>query len=287
MQWAWIDTCCIDKRSSAELSEAINSMYAWYRRSAECVVYLADVSFDPSSDDPAALEAALQQSVWFTRGWTLQELLAPKMKVFCNANWQVLCHVCDDASCHIPSKSSHDRLRYGFKVPGIISKITGIDESCIIDNNVQFHKRVAKRMSWASWRTTTRPEDAAYCLQRIFSVNMTLLYGEGNNAFRRLQEEIIRTSTDESVFAWLKDDQPVLSGGGGLVASEISLFEGSDKAEAVREVPRSSDPCSMTNIGVQMSVQVFDLPKSTDQRLCQRLGLRKPMLESMQITSAW
>lgn len=81
LQYFWVDSCCIDKTSSSELSEAIVSMYAWYERSSKCYVYLQDVSTrkrDDHGHPKDAWKAAIQSSRWFTRGWTLQELLAPR-----------------------------------------------------------------------------------------------------------------------------------------------------------------------------------------------------------------
>ena len=87
--WLWIDTCCIDKTSSAELSEAINSMYAWYAQSAMCYAYLHDVHDDDIIDDPTTARTFLK-SKWFTRGWTLQELVAPMYVVFLTSNWRII-----------------------------------------------------------------------------------------------------------------------------------------------------------------------------------------------------
>ncbi|KUI67219.1 Vegetative incompatibility protein HET-E-1 [Cytospora mali] len=171
LEWAWVDTCCIDKTSTAELSEAINSMYRWYRKSRICYAYLIDVK---TQED-------LAKSKWFTRGWTLQELLAPKDVRFYSGAWQ----------------------RIGSK-PGLkreISLVTGIDESVLASGHFD-GICVAKRMSWAANRHTTRTEDKAYSLMGIFGVNMPLLYGEGTKAFLRLQEEILKTSDDHSLFVW-------------------------------------------------------------------------------------
>ncbi|CAF9923624.1 hypothetical protein IMSHALPRED_005974 [Imshaugia aleurites] len=172
-KYAWIDTCCIDKTSSADLSEAINSMYRWYERAQVCYVYLADVS-------AAIVDWQFRTSRWFRRGWTLQELLAPTTVVFYNKGW--------------------DELGTKWSLREEISHATGITHKQMID-----HKRVniAARMSWAALRETTRIEDTAYCLLGLFDINMPLLYGEGSQAFMRLQHEILQTQeTDESIFAW-------------------------------------------------------------------------------------
>ncbi|KAI1146110.1 heterokaryon incompatibility protein-domain-containing protein [Nemania diffusa] len=177
LEWAWIDTCCIDKRSSAELSEAINSMFKWYRDAAACCAFLQDVT--ASVNDPS-----FRNSRWFTRGWTLQELIAPKQIWFYDQEWQLIGAKHEDPQlCDIISNIT--------SIPVGFLKGTPLSEAC-----------VAKRMSWAAKRQTTRSEDAAYSLLGIFDINMPLLYGEGPKAFIRLQEEIINQIHDQSILAW-------------------------------------------------------------------------------------
>ena len=172
LEYAWIDTCCIDKASSSELSEAINSMFAYYQEAAVCHAYLADV------DDYTDLEA-FRKSRWFTRGWTLQELLAPACMFFLSRTWEVI--------------GSKALLAY------VISAASGISTDHLADFN---QACVAQKMFWASHRQTTRVEDRAYCLLGLFGINLPLLYGERQNAFLRLQLEIIRVSQDDSIFTW-------------------------------------------------------------------------------------
>ncbi|KAL7951889.1 heterokaryon incompatibility domain-containing protein [Trichoderma barbatum] len=206
-EYIWIDTCCIDKTSSAELSEAINSMYAWYRESSTCYAYLVDVQHveRPDSETRFFDEADFRASRWFTRGWTLQELIAPLEVVFYSGDWK-----------YLGRKSLHK---------DVISRITGIDMSILAGADPSLIA-VARKMSWASRRTTTRIEDGAYCLMGLFSVSMPLIYGEGKKAFLRLQEEIIKTVDDQSIFAW---QLPKLSSPGpdfyGLLAESPSAFE--------------------------------------------------------------
>ena len=177
--YAWVDTCCIDKTSSSELSEAINTMYQWYQKAEVCYALLSD--FDVSL---ATSEAGLPGCRWFSRGWCLQELLAPSKLEFFDLHWN-----------HIGSKSA---------LAPLISKITRIDEQVLFDTSSIGAIPVARRMSWAARRETTRAEDMAYCLLGIFDVNMPMLYGEGGpKAFMRLQEEIIKSSNDLSIFAFL------------------------------------------------------------------------------------
>ena len=186
-KWVWIDTCCIDKSSSAELSEAINSMYRYYSLSSICYAYLADVqpgfSFNNiQSDTDRSPPMGFGQSRWHTRGWTLQELIASPFLVFLGQEWQVL-----------GSKAGFARALQAF---------TGVPETLLRHECVLTEFSIAERMSWAAKRSTTRIEDEAYCLLGIFDIQMPTLYGEGRRAFRRIQEEIMRRSEDTTLFAW-------------------------------------------------------------------------------------
>lgn len=176
--WVWIDTCCIDKTSSAELSEAINSMYHWYERSTICYVYLQDVAV---GDGGSSQLWRFGASRWFTRGWTLQELVAPAAVEFYSFEWR-----------EIGTKGS---------LAEPLFSLTGIPVS-ILNGESPASCSVAVRMSWASTRQTTREEDMAYCLLGLFNVNMPLLYGEGTKAFVRLQEQILRQEEDYTLFTW-------------------------------------------------------------------------------------
>ncbi|OAL43384.1 HET-domain-containing protein [Pyrenochaeta sp. DS3sAY3a] len=176
IQYVWVDTCCIDKSSSAELSEAINSMYKWYEQSEVCYAFLSDL---PRHGD---LDYWLPRCRWFERGWTLQELIAPSYVIFFDAGYSI--------------RGTKDSLQQ------ILSEITNIDVDVLKGVRPISSYCIAAKMSWAHRRKTTRTEDIAYCLLGIFGLNMPLLYGEGKKAFRRLQEELIRTSVDMSIFAW-------------------------------------------------------------------------------------
>ncbi|KAL1945062.1 hypothetical protein VTO73DRAFT_2682 [Trametes versicolor] len=175
----WSDACCIDKTSSAELSEAINSMYEWYRLSDMCYVYLEDV---PDDDVPTDSTSYFCISRWHDRGWTLQELIAPERVEFLTQTWHFL----------------------GTKIglASTLENITGVNFDILTGRAPVDSVSVARRMSWAAERETTRIEDRAYSLMGLFGVHMSPIYGEGNNAFLRLQEEIIRKVPDQSIFAW-------------------------------------------------------------------------------------
>lgn len=191
-RWIWIDTCCIDKTSSAELSEAINSMYRWYERAGVCYAYLVDVRPCPRSSD--AVLRSMARSRWFTRGWTLQELVAPPHLEFYDAEWNLIDTKAALASTLEEVTSIPARLFSGAWQRVCASGVAGQSLQLL---------SVAQRLSWAASRQTTRPEDLAYCLMGLFGVHMPLLYGEGEEkAFARLQAEIARNTNDQSLFAW-------------------------------------------------------------------------------------
>lgn len=170
----WIDTCCIDKSNNTELSEAIISMFRWYRNATECYVYLPDVSKDINSqtDDPSTWKAAFRKSCWFERGWTLQELIAPRSVKFFSHEGQLL-----------GDKMSLERE---------IHDITGIAVSALRGTDLSKFS-INERMAWALHRQTKREEDEAYCLLGIFGVNLTPRYGEGRKeASERLHRRILK-----------------------------------------------------------------------------------------------
>lgn len=237
--YAWIDTCCIDKTSSAELTEAINSMFGWYRQSEVCYVYLNDFMLD-TADAPSReqFDAEFRKCRWFTRGWCLQELLAPGKLRFFNQKWQ-----------EIGTKS---------KLRQLISDITGVPETVLLvppRKDIQEFP-IAARISWIAKRHTTRIEDMSYSLLGILNVNMPMLYGEGQKAFLRLQEEIIKRYNDLSVFAW--NGKASASGFMPVLAPMPSCFEinPSDKHSSLRRYSgsqlgdRLSTQFSLMNQGV-------------------------------------
>ncbi|KAJ0385039.1 hypothetical protein COL922a_007175 [Colletotrichum nupharicola] len=214
LDYAWMDTCCIDKTNSTELSEAINSMFTWYQKADVCYAFLADVS---SIDDPSNAESQFRRSRWFERGWTLQELLAPSRVRFYNRDWSLL----------------------GTKrqLSTVVAQTTGIPRPFLLGTANLREASVAQRMSWAANRVTKRKEDIAYCLLGIFGVNLPMIYGEGDQAFARLQEEIMRRNTDDSILAWnlnstesAYDDKATVGGLSGsiLAASPFDFASSGD-----------------------------------------------------------
>ncbi|KAI0451781.1 HET-domain-containing protein [Xylaria acuta] len=222
-------------QSSAELSEAINSMFAWYQDAAACYAYLNDAPDDLSTEEASA---KFSRSKWFRRGWTLQELLAPKNVEFFSGNWSP-----------IGEKKTLSEL---------LAKITGIDREILLGNMPLSSASIARRMSWAAKREVTRPEDTAYSLMGIFSVNMPMLYGEGaERAFLRLQEEIMRESDDQSLFAWINQSSSP-DARFGLLAPSTSNFLYSNSVIPYEDFePRS--PYTMTNRGLRIELHLTAL----------------------------
>ena len=350
IRYAWVDTCCIDKDSSAELSQSINSMFEWYKDARECYVYLADVSDQSDSElrkelkelelekerleqkkedeldkevedeldeevedewdeeveeeeldnereevnenleklgrelenlktkkemlkrllknrassrrsgeiSPKNYQVDLEKSEWFTRSWTLQELIAPRKITFYDRNWNP-----------IGSKEDHCKL---------ISRITRINPEFLRLNKTpggeDFERdirtaSISARMSWASGRETTREEDVAYSLLGIFGVSMPALYGEGGHqAFIRLQEEIIKKSDDQTILAWSRDLKEDLSlEFSGALASKPADFAGCGHF-IPDELEDGWGPFTMTNQGLQIELPLIPFPGiSTNQKV--------------------
>ncbi|KAK0751385.1 heterokaryon incompatibility protein-domain-containing protein, partial [Schizothecium vesticola] len=196
IDYVWVDTCCINKMDLVELSEAINSMFTWYQKADVCYAYLADVELQSEELEPDKLEPdklepeehatrnwkAFCRSRWFTRGWTLQELLAPDQVKFYDSKWVFI-----GTKCTLSTK---------------LQVVTGIPRSFILGATPVSEASVAQRFSWAANRETTRVEDMAYCLLGLFNVNMPMIYGEREKAFVRLQREIMNVHRDQSILAW-------------------------------------------------------------------------------------
>ncbi|KAK3334137.1 heterokaryon incompatibility protein-domain-containing protein [Cercophora scortea] len=247
LDWLWVDTNCIDKSSSAELSEAINSMFQWYAHAEICFAYLSDVPALASpvvslaDNEPRLEELAenkFRNSRWFTRGWTLQELLAPPRVAFYADDWTYMGNR-DDIN-----------LRHN------IAAATGINDRFLTRQIPITAASIAKKMSWLSRRETTRAEDAAYCMLGLFDINIPLLYGEGAlKAFTRLQEELIKVSNDHSIFCWSWTDSvpPTWT---SMLAPSPDTF-----AHASAYGPTKGDPeisvYAMTNAGLSIRLPVI------------------------------
>ncbi|KAI0649092.1 heterokaryon incompatibility protein-domain-containing protein [Trametes meyenii] len=178
--WFWSDAPCIDQRNNTELSEAISSMYHWYSKAAVCIAHLPDVPGDDT--DIRNPDSAFRTSAYFKRGWTLQELIAPRRVVFVAEDWSIL----GDKS----------------ELADLLEEITGIDADVLRFRLRVSDVNVARRLSWASGRKTRRVEDEAYCLMGLFNIHMSIRYGEGHEAFERLQRKILKADCDHTLLAW-------------------------------------------------------------------------------------
>ena len=226
VHWLWLDACCIDKRNTAEVAKSINSMYKWYQNAKECYAFLPDVNVGRSHADFAH---QFRHSVWFERGWTLQELLVPPEVQFYNSTFQYL-----------------GRKRNG--LDDHISAATGIGLEYLQDSSRIRNASVAERMRWASRRQTTEIEDEAYCLLGLFDISMSPCYGEGEKAFIRLQRKILQKTEDESIFAWWTDRDWT-----GLLAPSPAAFAGDLPIEAYEYKDRA--PILKSGKGLRLTVR--------------------------------
>lgn len=251
--YAWVDTCCIDKTSSAALAEAINSMFNWYKESSMCFTFLSDLvtngTFQYKESETIHF---MRQCRWFTRGWTLQELIAPEELEFYDRDWQF--------------RGTKKTLRKG------LSNITGIDVDVLVDSELLPTIPVGRRMSWAAGRRTTRVEDTAYCLFGIFGVNMPMIYGEGKMAFLRLQDEIAKETNDLTLFAWTSQDEsgtdrrPIHQshhrnkGIRGILAQSPDEFVNCGKLKIIRDRIAPVNEFAMTNNGLRIETVLGSSP---------------------------
>lgn len=185
-RYVWSDTCCIDKESSVELDEAIRSMYRWYSIATVCVVHLAQsLTVDDFKSEP-----------WFTRGWTLQELLAPQVIRFYGKDWKPIC------------PEMHDQGDKAVKeICSAVEIVTGIPHGDLW-HFLPSCDRIAEKMIWASQRKTTKIEDTAYSLLGLFNVSLPIAYGEADRAWYRLMAVIANECTDASFLAWAGHPSP-------------------------------------------------------------------------------
>lgn len=234
--WIWIDSLCICKTNAVELGEAINSMFRWYRKADICYAYLSDVvlSNDHPTDtsiftrcrDAAEKDGRLgKSSEWFSRGWTLQELLAPTKMQFFDRDWNLI--------------GTRQQLAK------IIAELTKIDARYLTGESNFRDACIAVKMSWAAERKTTKVEDRTYSLLGIFDIPMDVKYGEGSRAFVRLEKELLATYVDESLFAWTTPSAGLPSHRDcgtrlgkdewGLIAPSPECFAGMQNIEIKRE----------------------------------------------------
>jgi hypothetical protein len=254
LKYSWVDTCCIAKSSSRELEEAINSMYTWYSEAKVCYAYLSDVESSTGDGSEELLEACRndfpKESRWFTRGWTLQELLAPKRVIFFDSSWR---KIGEKMTCC-----------------NAISSITGINKAFLLDPSKISEELYSTVMFWAAKRQTSRPEDIAYCLMGIFGVHMSLYYGEGEpEAFRRLQLELFKVESCQSLLTWGGLSKSHINSQGSqssifpspltfrpILARSPSLFS---KCPVWHRLHTRNDakPWIVTNCGIELQVRII------------------------------
>ncbi|KAG1789642.1 uncharacterized protein HD556DRAFT_1311230 [Suillus plorans] len=182
--WAWSDTCCIDKSSNVEVQESVNSMFVWYHHSALTIVYLSDVP-------PSSKSGGLAKSAWNTRGWTFQEFVAPKVILFYQNNWTLY------RNDHTPNHKDSIAIMQEIK------DATGIDRPAVVAFRPSMHN-AREKLHWASTRVTTRQEDIAYSLFGVLDVRLRVDYGEKQDkALGRLLQEIVARSGDISSLDWV------------------------------------------------------------------------------------
>ncbi|KXH68663.1 HET domain-containing protein [Colletotrichum salicis] len=246
LQYAWVDTCCIDKSSSAELSGAINSMFSWYRESTVCFVFLSDLPASERLIEQVGLTSVFPYAQktfaacrWFTRGCTLQEPIAPSEVEFFDSQWGWFSRKAD--------------------CPDKLGEITGIRRSVLEFSSNLRQTPIAVKMSWAASRKTKRAEDRAYSLLGIFNINMSMIYGEGSKAFRRLQEEISRETNDLSLFEWRG---PTQEDAGyqrfrGIFARSPSEFSSRSELQRSGTKQDSQNEFTLNNKGVRFETKLY------------------------------
>ena len=237
-------------------------MFGYYARSSICFAYLADFH-------PGMIGESLHACRWFTRGWTLQELIAPRVLSVYDRCWNF-----------VGSRNSLVR---------VFSATTRIPAAALSQPWIPGTFSIAERMSWASKRRTTREEDMAYCLLGLFDINMSLIYGEGSRAFQRLQEEILKRDNDMTIFLWkpnpgLKTFEPAIQGM-SLLASSPALFSGS---AGITPLVIHFPEFSMTNKGLLVAPDTpMRIVPTTNERfggiICMYAG-RKQQYHSPNVT---
>ncbi|KAH8904947.1 HET-domain-containing protein [Coniochaeta sp. PMI_546] len=261
--YLWVDTCCIDKTNSTELSEAINSMFRWYAEAEVCFAHLSDV---PSDDDVKHRHSQFRKSRWFKRGWTLQELLAPKEVHFFSQDWTYL--------------GSKAELKH------LVEEITKIPSEVLVNGECRPPSRsIGEIFSWASGRMTTLEEDMAYSLLGLLNINIPLIYGEGTAAFTRVQEELLRRYDDESIFAWeAPPNEAITRPLCGLLSPTVAYFQASHRFVKPRIWTRlDSGPIMITNKGIALDLPLIPDEKVRGQHLallnCRIVGLNEAVVQ--------
>ncbi|KAK1633505.1 hypothetical protein BDP81DRAFT_433892 [Colletotrichum phormii] len=211
VHFIWIDSLCIDQDSSADVSEAINSSWKYFQSAALCMVYLFDLPCGPSH----LSEETWKQSQYWSRVWSLQVLVFAPRIVFYDSRW------------HLKGDTSSDAFS------SLLSRVTGIDADVLAKRSTLHSISIARRMSWAVGKRSFRAEDLSYALLGIFGIRLSIIYGEGEDAaFRRLQEEILKTTSDTTLFAWTSLDETLPRGIFARSVEEFKCFGQTELASA-------------------------------------------------------
>ncbi|KAK9425006.1 putative HET-domain-containing [Seiridium unicorne] len=242
-EYVWTDTCCIDKSGISELSEAINYMFRWYEQAETCYAFLEDVPRKYQGLAPGPSDVWVpwiwhfRKSRFFTRGWTLQELLAPRYLVFLDKSWDAIGsrEAWADEVCAATGITSEQQSNFM--------------EAC-----------VATKLSWAATRKTASVEDRAYSLLGLLGVNMPLIYGEGERSFIRLQEELIRRSADETIFAWTRSHRDIGAAQGFLAPSPEFFILPKPVSPAYTD--KAQVGFTLTNLGLQIRANLLSVESS-------------------------
>jgi hypothetical protein len=193
IKWFWIDTCCINKQDRDELQRSLISMFDWYREAEVCLAWLQDVESE-----------AFAQSVWWTRGWTLQELLAPRTVIFLSQTWQLIGNkgVADSEHKYVAEA--------GPNLEQVIADRTGIPSRVLHDFEQSRDLSIEERLSWMDGRTTTVEEDMTYALFGILDVFMPALYGERDSRAKRRLRAAVQQASDRTkmLLSWMSAPNP-------------------------------------------------------------------------------
>ncbi|KAG8797595.1 hypothetical protein FRC20_008793 [Serendipita sp. 405] len=242
-KYAWMDTVCIDKQSSAELEESIRSMFQWYRDSYACVVHLNETNRKVGE---------MENDPWFKRGWTLQELLASKSVLFFTRDWKRITRRDNDKIDDAEAKDDCPLM-------STIQKITNIPIDDLLDFKPGLYN-IGQRMKWASKRETTRVEDMAYSLMGIFDVSIPVVYGDREQAFYRLQVEIMQRCGDWSLFAWEGNEPSPYS---SMLAVSPRCFSSKAHSHTSHQY-LANQTFALTNYGLRAEVKVYGPDENGD-----------------------
>ena len=301
LEWIWIDTICINKESSAELTEAINSMYNWYKYACECFAFLPDVHYDEAwwmgDADPvrtfnADVDTSRVTGLDYSTKTKLPDLghctfqpvaYAPvriSEKEFMQSTWFKRSWTLQELMAPISLvffNSNFQPIGTRNTLSFLITKATEIPleflRGDVTSRSQTTAACVAERMRWASNRDATRIEDKAYSMLGLFQVNLPLLYGEGHRAFRRLQMEIIKETNDESILAWMPNRAMIPDMTWPILSLETNMFSYVRAANCALFERKHYE---VTNMGLRFTLPLYN-PRENVQSCSRKDGVRKTL----------